>query len=163
MHLRTFAATAAAATATAVAGGLASRNQSRSRWFAELRKPPYQPPAPAFGIVWPLIYTDIAAVSAQTLDTLRDRGDTTQSRAYALALASNLALNASWTWVFFNRHWLARSVIVATALAVSSTDLTRRAVAVGGRSAAPLALYPAWCSFASVLSGRIWLLNRRHH
>ena len=77
------------------------------------------------------------------------------------ALAVNLVLNGSWSWLFFNRHYLATSAAVAGALAVSSADLTRRAVAVRGVGAAPLALYPLWCSFATVLSTHIWLLNRR--
>jgi len=32
---------------------------------------------------------------------------------------------------------------------------------VRGAKAAPLAAYPAWCAFATVLSTHIWALNRR--
>ena len=53
------------------------------------------------------------------------------------------------------------SAIAAGALAVSSADLTRRAVAVRGAKAAPLGLYPLWCTFATALSTHIWVLNRR--
>ena len=52
-------------------------------------------------------------------------------------------------------------VFAAGALAVSSADLTRRAVAVRGSKAAPLGLYPLWCTFATALSTHIWVLNRR--
>jgi len=46
-------------------------------------------------------------------------------------------------------------------LAASSADLTRRSVAARGKAATPLAAYPLWCTFATVLSSHIWLLNRR--
>jgi tryptophan-rich sensory protein len=45
-------------------------------------------------------------------------------------------------------------------LTASSADLTRRAIAARGSSGAALALYPGWCAFATLLSTRIWQLNR---
>ncbi len=145
-------------TTTALVGGFASR-PTQSAWYEQLKKPPYQPPRQAFPIVWPLLYANIAAVSASTLDKLEDRSG--RRRAYIAALAANLMLNGSWSWLFFNRRMLGTSAIAAGALAVSSADLTRRAVAVNGAKAAPLAAYPAWCAFATALSTHIWLLNRR--
>lgn len=147
--------------AAAAVGGLASRKAVRSRWFDRLDKPAFQPPDKAFGIVWPVLYTDIAVVSADTLDTLRESGRDDEANAYATALAVNLVLNASWTWLFFNRHWLGISSLVAAMLAGSSADLTRRAIGVRGARAVPLAAYPAWCAFATVLSSTIWWRNRR--
>lgn len=160
MQLKTLAPTALAVTATAVVGGLASKD-SQSLWYAKLRKPPYQPPAQAFPIVWPILYADIAATSAATLDELERRGQTRERRRYIAALGVNLVLNGSWSWLFFNQGKLATSAVAAGALAVSSADLTRRAVQVRGAQAAPLALYPLWCAFATVLSSHIWFLNRR--
>ena len=160
MQLKTLVPSALAVTATAVLGGLASR-PAQSPWYATLRKPPYQPPRQAFPIVWPLLYADIAAVSSATLDELERRGETDARRRYQAALAANLVLNASWSWLFFNRRMLGTSAVAAGVLAVSSADLTRRAVAVRGATAAPLALYPAWCAFATALSTHIFFLNRR--
>ena len=62
--------------------------------------------------------------------------------------------------MFFNRRYLGAAVAVNAALTASSTDLARRAIAVRGRPAAGLALYPLWTAFALVLSTHIWLLNR---
>lgn len=160
MQLKTLAPTALAVTATAVVGGLASKD-SQSLWYAKLRKPPYQPPPQAFPIVWPILYADIAATSAATLDELERRGQTRERRRYIAALGVNLVLNGSWSWLFFNQGKLGTSAVTADALAVSSADLTRRAVKVKGAQAAPLALYPLWCAFATVLSTHIWFLNRR--
>lgn len=160
MRITTVAATGTAVATAAAVGGLASRTAVRSKWFDRLNKPAFQPPDSAFGIVWPLLYTDIALVSADTADTLRDSGRRDEASAFVTALGINLVLNASWSWLFFNRHWLGLSAWAAAALAGSSADLTRRAVAVRGARAVPLAAYPAWCAFATVLSTTIWWRNR---
>ncbi|MFI5508932.1 TspO/MBR family protein [Mycobacterium sp. NPDC051804] len=160
MKAGTLAATALATTATAVIGGLASR-PAQSAWYAKLKKPPYQPPRQAFPIVWPVLYADIAATSAATLDHLEGRGQHQQRRTYIAALALNLVLNGSWSWLFFNQRRLGTSAIAAAALTASSIDLTRRSIDVQGSKAAPLAAYPAWCAFATALSTHIWALNRR--
>jgi len=158
--VRTLIPTALAVTATAIIGGLASR-PAQSAWYQALRKPAYQPPRQSFPIVWPILYADIAAVSAATLDDLDRHGQREERRNYVVALITNLVLNGSWSWLFFNRRKLGASAIAAAALTVSSADLTRRAVGVRGRRAAPLGLYPLWCAFATVLSTHIWALNRR--
>lgn len=160
MAFRTLLPSAAAVAATAVIGGLASR-PAQSPWYEQLRKPPYQPPRQAFPIVWPALYADIAVTSAATLDELEARGETAQRKAYLAALATNLTLNAAWSWIFFSRRKLGTAAVAAAALTASSADLTRRAVRVNGAKAAPLGLYPAWCAFATVLSTHIWALNRR--
>lgn len=161
MQVRTLVPAALAVTATAVVGGLASR-PADSPWYRSLRKPPYQPPRQVFPIVWPMLYADIAIVSSNVLDEMERRGQNHEGREYATALAVNLLLNAGWSWLFFDRRLLGASAIAAVVLAGSSADLTRRAVAVQGRRAAPLALYSIWCAFATALASHVWFLNRLH-
>ncbi|MDT5091725.1 MAG: translocator protein [Mycobacterium sp.] len=110
--------------------------------------------------MWPLLYGDIAVVSAAAIDEFHNAGYPERAEAYTKALAVNLAMNGSWTWLFFTRRRLGASAIVAAALTASSADLTRRAVEAKHGAAAPLALYPLWCAFATALSTRIWMLNR---
>lgn len=160
MRALTLAKTAGAAAATAVLGGLATGPAVQSNWYQTLRKPSFQPPRQAFPIVWPLLYADIAVVSAATLDELDDRGAHDEAKTYAGLLALNLVLNGSWSWLFFNRRQLGPAAVLAGALAVSSADLTRRAVRVNGTPAKALWPYPLWCTFATALSSRIWWLNR---
>lgn len=160
MHPSTLAKTAGAAFLTAAIGGLASGPAVESEWYVKLRKPSFQPPRQVFPIVWPLLYADIAGVSALTIDELDARGDKERARAFTGLLALNLVLNGSWSWLFFNRRQLGASALLAGALAVSSADLTRRAVCVNGARARVLWPYPLWCAFATALSGRIWWLNR---
>lgn len=159
MRPATLAKTAAGVLATAVIGGLASR-PAQSSWYAALKKPSFQPPRQAFPIVWPLLYADIAVVSASTVDQLEDDGRSDEARTYSALLALNLVLNGAWSWLFFNRRLLGTSAIAAAALTASSAELTRRSIAVRGTPAVPLALYPLWCAFATALSSRIWSLNR---
>jgi translocator protein len=158
MRAKILVTTVGAAFASATLGGLASRPAESAR-CARLKKPPFQPRRHAFPIVWPILYADIAVVSASTLDHLRDQ-DREQARAYGALLAANLALNAGWTWLFFTRRELGMSALAAAALTASSADLSRRAITARGPSGAALVLYPAWCAFATLLSPRIWQLNR---
>jgi benzodiazapine receptor len=160
MRPATLVKTTGAVLVTAALGGLASR-PAQSDWYENLRKPGFQPPRQAFPIVWPVLYADIAAVSAGTVDQLNDQGEHSQARAYSILLALNLVLNGSWTWLFFSRRKLGTSAVAAAALTVSSADLTRRAVRTHGAGAGVLGLYPLWCAFATLLSSRIWWLNRR--
>lgn len=159
MRPATLAKTGGAALATAVVGGLASR-PAQSAWYAALRKPSFQPPRQAFPIVWPILYADIAVVSANAIDTLTEQGRRDEAKTFAGLLALNLVLNGSWSWLFFSRRMLGTSAVAAAALTASSADLTRRAASVNGAAAAPLGLYPLWCAFATALSSRIWMLNR---
>jgi tryptophan-rich sensory protein len=69
-------------------------------------------------------------------------------------------LNASWSWIFFNKHKLGLSAVAAGALAASSADLVRRAADADPKLGVALTPYPLWCSFATVLSAEIWRLNR---
>lgn len=160
MRISTMLVTAASVIATSAVGGLASAPAVRSAWYAQLRKPAYQPPRQFFPVVWPALYADIAVVSAMTVDHLSDAGELGKRRGYQGALALNLVLNASWSWLFFNRRRYASSALLSTALTLSSADLACRAIDVSGRRAVPLVLYPLWCAFASLLSAHIALLNR---
>lgn len=160
MKPTTLAKTGGAALLTATLGGLATGPAVQSDWYSKLRKPSFQPPRQAFPIVWPLLYADVAGVSALTIDELDARGEKDEARKFAGLLALNLVLNGSWSWLFFNRRQLGPSAVLAGALALSSADLTRRAVRVNGAPARVLWPYPLWCTFATALSSRIWWLNR---
>lgn len=157
--LRTLGACGAAVAATAVLGSLASA--PGSRWYKTLNKPAWQPPGWVFPVVWNLLYADIALVSALTLADAAELERDEDRRGYATALAVNLVLNAGWSWMFFNRHWLRRSIAGAAALAVSSGDLVRRAGSVAPEKGAVLAPYAAWTAFATVLSASIAARNPR--
>ena len=146
----TLARTAAAVVGTAVAGGLAT--DPGSAWYRALRKPPWQPPPPAYGLVWTPLYADLAMASARALDGFAAAGRPAGRRAYRAALAADLVLNAGWNVLFFRarRPWLAAAECAV--LTASAADLVRRTAAVDRRAALALAPYPAWCAFATALT-----------
>jgi benzodiazapine receptor len=151
--------TGLATAAAAVAGSVASQRGVQG-WYTTIRKPGYVPPNAVFPIAWTTLYVDIAATSAAVIDRFRADGEDGKARAYIAALGANLALNAGWSWVFFGKRQLGPAVAAAAALAVSSADLARRAGDADLKYGAALAPYPAWCTFATVMSADIWRLNR---
>ena len=103
---------------------------------------------------------DRQRLADRVLGMLEDAQQPEKARGYRNALAVNLLLNGSWSWLFFNRRMLGASAIAAAALTASSVDLTRRAAQVQPNRGVALAPYPLWCAFATLLSTRIWMLNR---
>lgn len=158
--MRALVGTALATAAAAIAGSIASRS-SIDTWYQTIDKPPYVPPNVVFPVAWTSLYADIAVTSGRTLDHLRTSGQSRQARSYAAALATNLVLNAGWSWLFFKHHKLGASALAAAALTLSSADLTRRTAVVSSATGVALAPYPLWCGFATVMSTDIWRRNRR--
>lgn len=142
--------------AAAVAGSIAT--EPDGQWYRELEKPTWQPPPIAFPVVWSTLYTDIAVTSTAVLNELERRGELEQAAAYRKALATNMALNAFWSWLFFRWHHLSAATIGAGVLAASSADLAKRAGQVRPAYGGLLGVYAAWTGFAAVLAGTVcWL------
>ncbi|MDQ0768889.1 benzodiazapine receptor [Pseudarthrobacter defluvii] len=166
MKTKALVFTAAATAATAAAGAVAT--DPDSTWYLRLRKPEWQPPAIAFPVVWTALYADLAVTSAIALDSTESASAAQagaparqqEIRAYRGALATNLILNAAWSWLFWRsrRPWLAAAECAV--LAASSADLVRRTYRLNRAAGISLAPYAAWCGFATVLSAAIARLNR---
>jgi tryptophan-rich sensory protein len=160
VHKQILAATTLSIGATSGIGSIASRPRI-TRWYCRLRKPSYVPRNGVFPVAWTTLYADIAVTSATAIDRLRAAGRDKEARNYVVALAANLILNAGWSWLFFKYQKLGASAIGAAVLAASSADLARRTAAADPRAGAALVPYPLWCAFATVMSGHVWVLNRR--
>jgi tryptophan-rich sensory protein len=160
VNKQTLAATTLSVGATAGIGSVASKPRI-TRWYSRLRKPPYVPPSAVFPVAWTMLYADIAVTSATAIDRLRATGRHHEARNYVFALAANLILNAGWSWLFFKYQKLGASAVGAAVLAASSADLARRTASADPRAGAALLPYPLWCFFATLMSGHIWVLNRR--
>lgn len=146
---------AAMVAACAVAGSLLT--DPEGAWYQSLRKPSWQPPGPAFGIVWTALYTAIGVAATATIAELTEDGVTNpdaagQARQFERAFAVNLVLNAAWSGLFFRSRRLPLASVEAAVLALSSADLARRAAPTGPGKVAALGTYAAWCTFATVLS-----------
>ncbi|TXH85511.1 MAG: tryptophan-rich sensory protein [Rhizobium sp.] len=124
-------------------------------WYASLAKPSWTPPRVAFPIVWPILYFLMAIAAWRLWES-----PPSSLRTAALVLfAIQLALNASWSYVFFGAHNIVGglAVIVALAGALAATIIVSSYVDVV--SAVLLMPYIAWIIFATALNTRIWMLN----
>lgn len=120
-------------------------------WYASLTPPPLVPPNIVFPIMWTMLYALIAAAGWSLWQT-RDR------KLLAL-FGLYMALNWSWSFIFFSAHmllggflWILALNAVAVALIVLSWQRARLA--------AWLMIPPlAWTCFAAYLNGGYWWLN----
>ncbi|HET7279203.1 MAG TPA: tryptophan-rich sensory protein [Dermatophilaceae bacterium] len=156
---RDLALTTALTAACAVVGSLAA--QPDSNWYRRLSRPRWEPPGPAFPVVWTALYADVALSTATALTSFSRAGREPERTALLRALGANLALNAAWSVIFWRRRKLGLATAEAFALTVSAADLARRVSKGSGAAGRALTPYAVWCGFASVLSGAIARRNRQ--
>ena len=126
-------------------------------WYPTLAKPSFNPPPWVFGPVWTVLYLMMGVAAFLVWRLGRD---TPGVRIALTVFVIQLALNGLWSLLFFGLRspGLALVDIVALWLAVGATTwLFWRVAPAAGLLLAP---YWAWVSFASVLNGAIWSLNR---
>jgi tryptophan-rich sensory protein len=157
--LKTSLAAIAVCEASGIAGGLASSDDQKT-WFPKLEKPDFNPPSWVFAPVWTLLYA-LMGISAATMWRARDDRKREAAATRALGIFSiQLALNALWTFIFFEFRSPKWAFVDIIALLVALT-MTIVAIAKVSRPAALLlAPYLAWTLFAAVLNGSIWRMNR---
>ncbi|MDO5495741.1 MAG: TspO/MBR family protein [bacterium] len=156
-YARTLAGTALATGATAGLGSLAT--DPDSFWYRFLDTPDWQPPRWAFPVAWTALYGAIAHSSASALSTLREEGDDEEAEHLKRGLGVNLALNAGWSYLFFQSKNPPLAAVGAAALAVSSASLTRRVWRARRSAGIVMAPYAAWTAFATALSTSIAARN----
>ena len=125
-------------------------------WYASLKKPTWNPPGWVFGPVWTLLYAMMATAAWRVW---RRGGWRLQGRVL-LPFVVQLLLNALWTPLFFGWHQPALAFLEILLLWAAIVWTIR--VFSGVDRWASLLLWPylAWVSFAAVLNGVLWRLNR---
>ena len=119
----------------------------------ELVKPSWTPPDWVFGPVWSVLYLSMAVAAWLVWR---------QGNAFTpmTLFATQLALNAPWSWLFFGLHSPGAAfidiVLLWAAIAATTIAFWHRLL-VAGLLFVP---YLAWVSFAAVLNFGIWRLNR---
>jgi uncharacterized protein YbjT (DUF2867 family)/tryptophan-rich sensory protein len=155
---RTLAQVAGMVAACAVAGSLLT--DPDSRWYRNLSRPGWQPPSAAFPAVWTSLYAALTVTSAATITELTEQGHADDAAAFRKSLLGNLALNTAWSGLFWRARLPRLATLDSAALAISATDLARRAAVVGRGKRLVLLGYAGWCGFATVLTGSIARRNR---
>jgi len=125
-------------------------------WYKTLAKPTFNPPPSLFGPVWITLYVMIA-IAAYLVWQFRD-----SSRTYTVAASIylvQLALNFSWSIVFFGLHGIGAALVVILFLWVSIILNIRWFNKFSSQAAWLLAPYLLWVTFACMLNLSIYLLN----
>lgn len=141
--------------AAAGIGGAATASSVGS-WYPTLVKPTWNPPSWVFGPVWSTLYLLMAVAAWRVWRHVEHP----QRRAALAWFFVQLALNALWSVLFFGLRspGLALVEVVLLLGTIAATGCKFWAI---DRTAGLLWLpYVAWVSFATVLNGAIWWLNR---
>ena len=124
-------------------------------WFDALIKPAFMPPGWVFGAAWTFLYIALGFALAMILHA---RGARLRGAVITLFLVQ-LALNYSWSPIFFAWHLIDLALVVilamiaVTALLVVLTWRIRRVAAL------LILLYLGWLVFAALLTSEIGRLN----
>jgi benzodiazapine receptor len=126
-------------------------------WYSTLNKPSFTPPNWLFPVAWTTIYI-LIATAAYMVWKLRD-GSSTYKTAVIIYVVQ-LALNFSWSIVFFGRHQILGGLMVIVALLVTII-LNISWFNRFSKTAAWLLLpYLLWVSYATLLNISISVLNK---
>jgi translocator protein len=164
-----------------LAGGLGAvaTVSSVNTWYRKLKKPSWNPPSWLFGPVWTVLYLLMGVASwliwrqgsqrsaesalapvegaAGPRLTLPEEPETRQALAF---YGGQLALNTIWSLIFFGLRSLGGALAeigaLWTLIAITAVRFFRLKPAAGWL----LVPYLAWSTFAAVLNGAIWRLNR---
>jgi tryptophan-rich sensory protein len=140
----------------AALSGLAT-SKGVETWYPTLVKPSFNPPAWVFGPVWTVLYIMMGV--AAYLVWIRGI-DTDGVRVALTVFVIQLALNGLWSILFFGMHqpgWALVEIVVLWAAIGATVLLFWRVAPAAGALLLP---YWAWVSFATVLNGSLWWLNR---
>lgn len=139
-------------------GGFITRKNVKNWYDKEMVKPDWRPPNWAFGPVWTTLYTGMGYASYLVY---RDGGGLEGPASTALSLyAAQLALNWSWTPVFFGAKQVALAGVIIVGL-LGTTMATAYFFYPINRTAAYLMMpYIAWVGLASALNWSVFFLNR---
>ena len=151
--MRTTIAAVGAVAASAVIGGVAA--DPGSVWYRSLRKPWWQPPPPAYALVWTPLYVTIAYAGARALTRAHSR-DRSQ---LAGGLILDLALNAAWTPLFFRARRPRAALAEIACLDITNVLLIRQTWRADRMAAVLLLPYAGWTAFATALNAEIVRLN----
>lgn len=123
-------------------------SNAQSAWFQSLVKPAIFPPPIWFGIVWSILYVLMGVALAMVCAAWGARGRT----AAIVAFAVQLAVNLSWSPVFFAMHQIKAGLVVIAVLDVLVVITVVLFWRVRRVAALLLLPYLAWIAFATLLN-----------
>jgi tryptophan-rich sensory protein len=125
-------------------------------WYATLQKPSWNPPRALFGPVWTVLYVLMAVATWQAWNT----GEGGQARRTVSLYSAQLTLNALWSVLFFGLHRPDMAFVEILILWAVLLVILFRYWRIKKAAAWLWMPYVLWVTFAAVLNGTIWSLNR---
>ena len=137
--------------------GMVTRS-SVTTWFPTLIKPSFNPPSWVFAPVWSILFVMMGVAAGLVWDRIEAEREAVKKALIFFAI--QLGLNALWSYLFFGLRnpMLAGLEILVLWLMIFETYI--QFVKINKIAGYLLLPYLAWVSFASVLNGSIWWLNR---
>ena len=125
-------------------------------WYSTLEKPSFTPPNWLFPVAWTTLYI-LIAIAAYMVWKRRDGSPIYKTTVIIYIM--QLALNFSWSIVFFGMHQIAGGLIVITALLVTIVLNISWFGRFSKTAAWLLVPYLLWVSYATLLNISIVVLN----
>lgn len=122
-------------------------------WYLFLNKPSFSPPNWLFGPVWTTLYF-LMGTSLYWIWVKKQRGNTLK------IFALHLALNTSWSLVFFGLHTIFLALMNIMVLWILILMVMIKFYKIDKKAGLILIPYLLWVSFATILNYNIWLLNK---
>lgn len=138
--------------AVAAAGAMATE---LGPWYAELKKPQWQPPDWLFGPAWTLIFTLAAAAAVISYTHASDSGKTAVIAVFVI----NAVLNILWSVLFFKLRSPMMALYEVTLLWLSIVSIMVVVMPHSRLAALLVVPYLLWVSFAGFLTYTIVKLN----
>lgn len=137
--------------AAAWVGSLATPGQ----WYAELEKPPFNPPDWMFAVIWTILYLLMAVAAWMVWKRKGFPGAAVPLTLFFI----QLGLNVAWPWIFFSLQapgWAFAEII----LLWFSLLLTMSSFWIENPPAGALLVpYLGWISYAALINYTIWRMN----
>jgi translocator protein len=150
---RSIATAIAIAMATTGIGGWLTK---LSPWYFALKMPEWQPPGPAFGIIWTIIYTLATISGVLVWRRIHSREDGARLLS---VYAINISLNLLWSYLFFTHQ---RPDFALYMVGIFWLSILALIVTIWPKSKLASALllpYLVWVGIASFLNLSIVQLN----
>ncbi|OUD37610.1 TspO/MBR family protein [Flavobacterium sp. FPG59] len=147
----------AACLAIGYTSGMVTRS-SITTWYPTLIKPSFNPPNWIFAPVWSTLYAMMGVAAGFVWSEIKSNEEVVKKALIFFLI--QLGLNALWSYLFFGLHnpMLAGLEIIVLWLMIYETYIQFAKInKIAGYLLIP---YLAWVSFAAVLNGSIWWLNR---
>ncbi|MEM8571888.1 MAG: TspO/MBR family protein [Pseudomonadota bacterium] len=136
-----------------VGGGIAIGAMTPpGEWYANLTKPPFNPPAWVFAPVWTTLYIFIAVAGWRIL---RREPSGWAMRFWGLQLVFNFL----WSPVFFAAHRMDVGLVVSALMFASILGFIQQAGKIDPVARLLFLPYAAWISFATLLNASLLMLN----